>query len=221
MATSLKLYHLGELLVCEMLKRSKDRLDDLSSAAGESVGESLRAAGLQGELTFEAEVGGMRVVDSTGSRWPLDGMHRVDVLVRAPSGRGVAFEAKLGLERLTPQQVAARFQKQCTLSRHARPRLNGSMVAVLERRFPPQFHECSVRCSEEPGVEVAQDWWLVVRREVFERAGQELVASVQSGHILIFEQLVAGIGGELPFNDLVRGLVGSDFHASWGLGAAA
>jgi hypothetical protein len=215
--THLKPYHIGELIVCAILERTSDKLGSfLPVTANQTLGDSLAAAGLTAPLSFFPEVPAMRVEDAEGKMWPLDGMHRVDVLATGVSGVGVAFEIKLGLDRLTPAEVGKRFQKECSWSKHKpTSRLNGNMVAILERRFP--FEHRRVTCGTPQEVELTRDWWLVVRDEVWRRSGQQLKAQIKEGNVLLFEDLVGFFGGESAFNSLVRELVGSGFYREWNL----
>jgi hypothetical protein len=215
--THLKPYHIGELIVCAILARTADSLGNFRPmTADQTLGESLATAGLTAPFSFFSDAPTVRVEDVEGKVWVLDGMHRVDVLATGASGVGVAFELKLGLDRLTPSEVGKRFQKECSRSKHkTTPRLNGSMVAVLERRFP--FEHRRVTCGALPPVELAHDWWLVVRNEVWRRSGQQLGAQLKRGKVLILEDLVDFFGGEQAFDSLVLELVGSGFYREWNL----
>jgi hypothetical protein len=209
-------YHIGELIVCAILKRAADRLGGFyPRKADQSLGEALAAAGLTEPFSFHSEVPAVRVEDACGNIWALDGMHRVDVLATGTSGIGVAFELKLGLDRLTPAEIKKRFQKKCSLSTHKTPRLNGSMIAVLERRF--EFEHQRVTCGTSPAVELARDWWLIVRKEVWQRSGEQLDDQLTRGRVLILEDLVHFFGGEAVFDSLVLELVGSGFYRQWNL----
>ena len=215
--THLKPYHVGELIVSTILARISDSLGNFRpTTVGQTLGESLFAAGLAAPFSFSSEEPTVRVEDTEGEIWALDGMHRVDVLAIGTSGVGVAFEVKLGLDRLTTSQIRKRFQKECSWSKHKpTPRLNGSMVAILERRFP--FKHRRVTCGTSPAVELARDWWLVVREGVWRRSGQQLGAQLERGKVLIFEELVDFFGGEQVFDSLILELVGSGFYSEWNL----
>ena len=214
--TYLKPYHIGELIVGAMLTQAADRLGEFRPRkADQTLGESLAMAGLAEPFSFSPDAPALRVEDAVGNVWALDGMHRVDVLATGTSDVGVAFEIKLGLDRLTPAEVGKRFQKRCSLSKHKTPRLNGSMVAILERRFP--FQHQRVTCGTSPIVELALDWWLIVRDEVWRRSGQQLGDQLTRGKVLIFEDLVDFFGGEQAFDSLVLEVVGSGFYREWSL----
>jgi hypothetical protein len=207
---------MGELIVCAILARTADRLGNFHpKKADRTLGEYLVTAGLTAPFLFSSDAPAVRVEDAAGNVWALDGMHRVDVLATGTSDVGVAFEVKLGLDRLTPSEVWRRFQKKCSLSTHKTPRLNGSMVAILERRFP--FDHERVTCGTSPAVELARDWWLIVRDKVWRRSGQQLANQLTEGKIIIFEDLVDFLGGEKVFDSLVLELVGSGFYREWNL----
>lgn len=214
--THLKPYHIGELIVCAIFARIADRLGNFRPMKAEqTLGESMATAGLAAPYSFSPDAPAVRVEELAGNVWALDGMHRVDVLATGTSGVGVAFELKLGLDRLTPAEIGKRFQKACSRSKHKPPRLNGSMIAVLERRFP--FEHKRVTCGTSPAVELARDWWLIVRDEVWRHSGQQLGDQLKKGKVLILEDLVDFFGNEQAFDSLVQELVGSGFYREWNL----
>jgi hypothetical protein len=67
------------------------------------------------------------------------------------------------------------------------------MIAVLERRFP--FHSDQVTC-DDPAIHLATEWWLVVRRQVWQRGGAALGRQLLNGRILVFEDIVEQSAGK-------------------------
>ena len=138
----------------------------------------------------------------------------------AGTGQAIAFESKLGEKRMTPSEFRKRFCKPCTVSaKHRNSRLNGSMVAVLERNFDAKlsFGETSALIAHVDKEEwtVASNWWLVIRESIAKKWLKSSNPPAKSARILIFDSLVRSYGNEMEFNELVQRVVGSDFASRW------
>ena len=100
--------------------------------------------------------------------YSCDGEQTVDVLCSGDK-LAIAFEAKLGLERMGSAEFHRRFCIPCEPSKHADDRISGSMVAVLNAPYPSRG-SCDLlaqignaQWQSTPG------WWLVLRRPIVER----------------------------------------------------
>jgi hypothetical protein len=220
----LKLHHIGEPLVARMLQ-AIDAAGLLSTLVCERTGVSIEsdivAEGLQPPVEFLPERASLGV--STDSRrWMCDGAQKVDVLCAGKSNRAMAFELKLGEERLRTNEFKKRFLNECSRS-HGDSRLKGTMIAVLDRRLS-QFESAALHASiarqdqADEVWEVVRPWWLVVRRSVWLRWEQSGVPGLNHGRVLVFENMVREFGGKTAFNDLVRELVCGSFFEEWRLG---
>jgi hypothetical protein len=136
------------------------------------------------------------------------------VLIR--EGLGVPFELKLGTTRLTKKRIDADWLRECRVT-HKGKRFSGSMIAVLDRKFPPPVPPTPlcVRIGTRE-VELTTDWFLVARQLVLDRwTGGAKPALSANARFLAFDDVVATFGGKDPFNDLVRGLLDFDYYAAW------
>ena len=132
----LKLHHIGEPLVARMLQKleADGRLSNLvCERTHVSVEEDIAAGRLQRPIEFLSEKATLGVL-ANGEEWICDGAQRVDVLCGSSGQWAMAFELKLGEERLGANEFQRRFLKECATS-HAGSRLKGAMISVLDRRF--------------------------------------------------------------------------------------
>lgn len=215
----LKLHHIGEPLVARILQEleAAGRLSNLvCERTHVSVEDDIAAGRLQRPIEFLPEKASLGV-SANGGEFMCDGAQKVDVLLSSSSQRAMAFELKLGEERLRTNEFQTRFLGECSTS-HAGSRLKGTMISVLDRRF--QGSEAAVlRASVSTTTwEVVRPWWLVVRKAVWLRWEQSGVPGLTSGRFLVLEKVVQEFGGEEAFNDLVRELVYGNFFEAWGLG---
>lgn len=216
--TDLSLHHIGESLVAAMLQRidAAGQLSNLiCSRTHVSVEDAITIEGIQKPLMFLPDRASLSV--STESRkYFCDGAQTVDVLC-VGGELAMAFELKLGEERLRANEFESRFMEDCATS-HAESRLKGKMVSVLERRFPWSGEAALQASTGTENWEVVRPWWLVVRKSVWARWEKSRPPNLSHGRILVLEEVVGELGGEAAFNDLVRELVCDNFYSAWGLG---
>jgi hypothetical protein len=150
-------------------------------------------------------------VDDT--EYACDGAQKVDVLCTG-NGNAIAIESKLGETRMTPAAFRKRFCDCCAPSKHSSPRVNGSMVAVLERNLP---FEDTTLVAKIDGTRwtVAKPWWLVVRQSVFNGWQDPAQLPIKSGRILLFDSLARIYGSRRQFDQMVQRVVGVDFAGRW------
>jgi hypothetical protein len=215
----LKLHHIGEPLVARMLQKL-EAAGRLSSLACErthvSVEDDIAAGRLERPIEFLAEKASLSIL-ANGGDLTCDGAQKVDVLCGSSGQRAMAFELKLGEERLRTNEFQSRFLRECSTS-HAGSRLKGTMISVLDRRFLGS--DAAVLCASVStnAWEVVRPWWLVVRKVVWLRWAQTGIPSLTNGRFLLLEKVVQEFGGEEAFNDLVRELVCGNFFEAWGIG---
>jgi hypothetical protein len=135
----------------------------------------------------------------------------------------LALEAKLGLDRLAPAEFKRRFLTPVAVTGHKPQRVKGSMVAILNHRFPETIGALPLRTSQQPPVEIARPWFLVLRKAVWQRqwiSGNRTPHELGPwAHVAIFEDIVLQHGDAASFDQLVNRLVGNNFFAVWDLGA--
>lgn len=216
--TDLKLHHIGEPLIAAMLQRieTAGRLSNLICPwTHVSVEDTISSGNLKNPLAFLPERAVLSV--SSGSReYMCDGAQKIDVLCVSDE-RAIAFELKLGEERLRANEFESRFMENCATS-HAESRLKGKMVSILERRFPWSDETTLYASAGTVTWEVLYPWWLIIRRTVWSRWKKSSPPNLRNGHILVLEEIVREFGGEDGFNSLVRELVGGNFYGEWRLG---
>ena len=213
-AVAIELFHIGEVLVAEILSRLQGggALDQVRDAtSGTSLSDDLGAAGVELPACFEADLASV-VVNAEGASFSCDGAQTIDVLCVGRNGLAVAIEAKLGETRMARGEFRKRFCVRCEKSRHLDSRLRGSMVAVLERDLPFPGAEL-VACIDGHTWSVHQTWWLVVRRRVWQ--SWRKTSPVRNARVLLFEDLASAYGSEREFNDLVQESIGTDFARRW------
>jgi hypothetical protein len=147
----------------------------------------------------------------------FDGASRIDVVVRTRSGRGTAFELKLGTKGLNKKHVDDKWLGRCSTSHNGR-RWRGKMMAILDRHFPQSVAE--ELAAEVDGERVVlTPTWFVVARRVTVAAWEKLPPNFSSNvRRLAFEDIVDGFGGGEPFNALAAEILRVDFYREWGLG---
>jgi hypothetical protein len=173
-------------------------------------------------LTFSANVPLASVVINSEDLL-FDGAHGIDVLSSGPDARGLAMEAKLGLDRMASGEFRRRFLAHVSLPTHTRRRIKGSMVAILNYRSLHGGEALPLRTVAPSGVEVVPAWFLVIRRAVWTKwtgPNWRLPPLAPGVHVAIFEDIVEKHGDARSFDALVHRLVGSDFYRSWGLDSA-
>jgi hypothetical protein len=156
----------------------------------------------------------------------FDGAHGVDVLSRGSESLGLALEAKLGLDRMARGEFTKRFLPPVSLTTHSSRRFKGSMVAILNYRALQTGERLPLRTAAPSAAELVPDWFLVIRREVWDerwKEGKTCPPLAQHAHVTIFEDIVQkhGDGDPEAFDDLVRCLVGNGFFEAWGLGSVS
>ena len=219
MATEIQLHHIGEVVLAGLLRRLSSRHNlDLPCKLhdGRGLAASIDRQQLAQPLSFEANVP-LAPFEINGEAVRFDGAHGVDVLCRSQMSVGLAFEAKLGLNRLTHAEFTRRFLNLPSFTRHRPPRIKGSMIAILNYRALREDVELPLRTHGDSGVELAKDWFLVIRREVGNQWRQP-PALGRNAHVLVFEEIVERFGDGRAFDSEVHRLVGNDFHRCWELG---
>lgn len=217
---AIELFHVGEVLVAEILSRLHSRKalyqvrEAVRRGASVSLLDDLRSADIEFPVRFYADSASL-VVRSGGTSFSCDGAQTIDVLCAGRNGLAVAIEVKLGETRMTRAEFRKRFCIPCEESRHLDSRLRGSMVAVLERDLP--FLEESELAANVNGDEwrINQAWWLVVRQRVWR--SWRGVSPVRSARVMLFEDLARAYGGEREFDNLVTEILGSGFASRWGV----
>jgi hypothetical protein len=146
----------------------------------------------------------------------FDGAHTIDVLCHG-GDRGLAIEAKLGLDRMSRAQFTSRFLGVPRRSGHKDPRFSGSMAGILAHRATVDGIELALR-TEHPNVSIVPDWFLVIRRQVWTQ-WNSTPPDLVTAHVALFEDVVRMYGAGQEFNDLVQRVVGNGFYEAWGLTA--
>lgn len=205
----IKLSHIGEVLVSDMLSHLSARgdLQRVSCAAtGTSLASELDTAAPQ----FLADKATLKI-SSAGRTYSCDGAQTVDILC-AGQERAVAMEAKLGGTLMSFTNFPKRFCGEVKVSAHADPRVNGNMVGILDR-LPP-FSDSEIFATVDDRIwPISTHWWLVVRRRVWRSWANR--SPVRLARILVFDDLAQIYGGPREFDDLVRQVVGNDFASHW------
>lgn len=194
---------------------SRGRLDTLCcEVSGTTFADDVRLANLGTDLRFIPDEA--RLFVRAGSvEYMCDGAQRVDVLCSGDK-RAIAFEAKLGLDRLRAKEFRDRFMTRCELS-HGENRIKGKMVAVLERSFALDSGVELIGAIAHARWEIAKPWWLVVRRETLAGWRDRARPPLASARYIAFESIAAAYGSASEFDRLVAEVVGTDFAARWGI----
>ena len=154
----------------------------------------------------------------------FDGASRVDVALWIKPNRAVALELKLGTTRLTKTRIDKELLADCQESGHKPPRISGSMMAILDRRFS-QISEAARLESEENGLAVripeeqavvtlGQQWYFVTLAEV-RKKWKDAMPAWENAIPVTINDLVAETGGRSEFNAVVADVIPDDFYADW------
>lgn len=158
--TSLKLHHIGESLVSAILQDLADK------GKLRNIGEALASSGLSGPLKFTPDKAYL-LLECDAEQYRCDGAQKADILCTGSGDKAVALELKLGFTRMSATAFEDRFLKPISRSGHADQRIKGSLAALLDRRIEGKPEDIKIQASI--GIqrwEVAEPWWLVVRRSV-------------------------------------------------------
>ncbi|HEY1532658.1 MAG TPA: hypothetical protein VGF76_01525 [Polyangiaceae bacterium] len=222
MTDGIQLHHVGEVVLAEVLGRLNGREElDIPCVAHPHLHPPcnfraiLSAGGLTPPYCFDsnAPLAPAWVGDAA---LRFDGAHEVDVFVRGGL-RGLAIEAKLGLERLSASQFQERFLGPASVSEHKPRRIKGSMIAILNHRDLAGMVDLPLQTGGDQPTQICDPWVLVVRRRVWASWGKRAPRLSRHAHVLVFEEIVAPYGSGQLFDSLVRDLVGCEFLQSWGL----
>jgi hypothetical protein len=215
MSTTLSLHHVGEVVLCGLLGglARQDRLHSVPCKMHSdcSLLSVMRGATIGPPYLFVDNVQ-LAPVSFGGKTVRFDGAHGVDVLCHDGS-RGLPIEAKLGRDRLTCSAFTDRFLGPLTLSTHKSPRFTGSMTAILNYRGIGDGSPLTLR-TEDPSVELAPPWFLVVRAKTWDSWASER-PSLSDAHVAIFEDIARAYGDATAFDALVLAQVGAGFHSAW------
>jgi len=222
MATEIEIFHIGEVILADLLGelagRGELRIPCVAHPQCTLEGV-FAAAGVHGKLEFQSNVSLLPVADRQ-TNLLFDGTHCVDLLAYSEAGvAAVAFEAKLGLERLSRSEFEKRFLLELSASPKAR-RIKGSMVAILSHRCVDGVDVLRLRAALEPPREIAQPWVLVVRRATWTRWSRPNDSPPELGpdaHVVCFDDVAAAHGDARAFDALVRRAVGDGFAEAWEL----
>lgn len=217
---ALKLHHIGEPLIARMLQEleATGRLSNLVCERTQvSVEDDIIAERLKRPLEFLSEKASLGILTSGGGELICDGAQKVDVLCGSVNSRAMAFELKLGEERLGTNEFQRRFLKESSTS-HAGTRLKGTMISVLDRHFSESETAVLRAFVSTKNWEIVRPWWLVVRDPIWSRWKQSGIPSLTNGRILVLGKLVQEFGGEEAFNALVRELVCGNAFEAWRIG---
>jgi|HubBroStandDraft_6_1064221.scaffolds.fasta_scaffold328015_2 hypothetical protein len=214
----IELTHIGEDLVAALLE-SLCRRNALSrvvcEVSGRTLTQDIEEGGLGDVVHFRADDANL-IVQTKNLSFSCDGEQKIDVLC-AGENRAIAFEAKLGVERMGSAEFGRRFCVECEPSKHADGRISGSMVAVLERSLPFGRDWSLVARAGNGQWEVTRQWWLVLRQSIITRWRNAGSLPVLSARIVSFEALAHLYGSRQHFDQLVQRVIGVDFAARWGI----
>jgi hypothetical protein len=198
----IELSHIGETLIARILNESVNARDYMRST-GSEFGQNIIAIP---ELR----------PNNCGSLM-FDGTHRIDIAVLDHDNKIChPIEAKLGLDRLAKFSFNKRFLNDCSTS-HNGSRVCGSMIAILERKLPPQCRHLPLYVTHNGDTyQVSDNWTLVCRAQVAvnwtANGSPDLSAKCT---IVTFENLVKSFGDRERFNKLVQSMLDEDFYSRW------
>ncbi len=214
MTTALSLHHVGEVVLSGLLDglARRDHLHAVRCKAHPdcSLASVMTTAGIHPPYLFADNV--PLAPDATGGRvLRFDGAHGVDVLCHDEQ-RGLAIEAKLGLDRLTCSAFTDRFLHGAMLSRHKSPQVTGSMIVILDER---RLDDAPLNLrTADPPVAVVRPWFLVLRARTWNSWATER-PSLSNAHVAVFEEIAEVYGDATAFDALVLAQVGGGFHSAW------
>ena len=143
----------------------------------------------------------------------FDGASRVDVVVRLRAGTAAAFELKLGTTGLAKTNVE-KWLKHCAVS-HGGRRWKGSMMAILDRRFPKPVPQNLFVKTTDDQVLLERDWFVVARQRTLNSWKNSPPNFGDHARQVSFESVVHELGGKSAFNALVRKQLEIDFYDAW------
>ena len=223
MPTKIHLFHIGEVVLATLLQELGARrclAVPCLIHADCTVATVLAAGGLQGTIRFTPDVP-LAPIPTGETALLFDGVHCVDVLAHDEAATtAVAFEAKLGLNRLSRGEFEKRFLVGATLTKHKPPRVKGSMMAILSHRSIDPIGDVALRATLDFPRSIARPWFLVVRRSTWRQwSGARNAPSQLSPdtHVLCFEDIASQHGDSAAFDLLVHRLLGDGFSAAWDL----
>jgi hypothetical protein len=194
----LKLEHVGEQLIAQMLVHSATARDLVS-----------------GDSDFHY------AVDPEAPLWQwcgrrFDGAHRLDIgLFDLSARRCIAVEAKLGLTRMSAREFTRRFLNGCGTSHEGR-RIKGSVISILERKLPGAEYEPIEVVRDGKTYVLDSPWTLIVRDEILEAwSRSERPPLSEKCRILSLQRIVESFGDKESFNNLVTDLVKGDYYEQW------
>lgn len=214
----IELTHIGEDLVAAMLESLCHR-NELSrvvcEVSGSTLADDIDGGRLGEAIHFRADDANL-IVESGKRTFSCDGEQKIDVLC-AGEDRAIAFEAKLGIERMGAAQFHRRFCTPCEKSKHSDNRISGSMVAILERSLPFEGDCNLVALTAKSQWHVGRTWWLVLRQSIVTKWRKAGSFPVTSARLVSFDALAHLYGSRQQFDELVQRVVGVDFSARWGI----
>lgn len=223
--TEIQLFHIGEVILADLLRELAAREEKVTIPCRAhrdcSLETVFEAAGLHAARRFAPNVPLIPVLREE-TELAFDGAHCVDVLAHQDDGTAVAFEAKLGLGRLSRSEFEKRFLAKLERS-HSGRRVKGSMIALLSHRYIEGVGHLPLRTALSADKELARAWVLVVRRATWlnwSRVGNSPPALGADAHIVCFDDVAAAFGTAEDFDALVHRAVGDGFSTAWGLGLA-
>lgn len=103
------------------------------------------------------------------------------------------------------------------MTSHNDSRVSGSMIAVLERKLPPQCRGLPLYVTYDGGTYLVSDnWTLVCRARVAAnwaaKGNPDLSAKCT---IVTFEDLADSFGDQDKLNTLVQSMLDEDFYSKW------
>jgi hypothetical protein len=214
----IKLTHIGEDLVAAMLEdlfRRNLLSQVVCEISGRTLAQDIEEGGLGDDVQFHADAANLSL-QTEGTTFSCDGEQKIDVLC-AGQGNAIAFEAKLGTERMGAAEFYRRVCMPCERSKHADLRISGSMIALLERSLPFNSDSNLVARLGIESWRVAQEWWLVLRESVVTKWRKSGSVPVKSARIISFDSLAQVYGSGQQFDLLVQRVVGREFALQWSL----
>ncbi|WP_291177463.1 hypothetical protein [Gimesia sp.] len=230
-SSPLCLHHIGEPLVASIMRDllANGKYSEITCRGfGDqtvSLRNLLKSHDFADELNVEDHVSIQRI-RINNSDYGVDGESRIDCLL-ADKTKGMGMEIKLGTTRMTTGAFQKRFLMPCKKDKHEPPRVSGSMIAILDKRF--DSFDSHLEMQEKDKVDISASyegkslpmsdtWLLMVRQKVWEKWKFGKTGPViRACHVLIFEEIVKLLGGGTRFNQIVSDLIGNDFAEDWKL----
>ena len=198
----IELTHIGEILLARILNESSAALNSLH-LKGSKIGRNIIAL--------------PELRPNNCGALMFDGTHRIDIAVLDRDNEIChPIEAKLGLDRLAKFSFDKRFLNECNTS-HNGSRVSGSMIAILERKLPPQCRHLPLHVTHNgEKYQVSDNWTLVCREQVaanWTTNGKPNLSAKCT--IVTFENLARSFGDREQFNKLVQTMLDEDFYSRW------